>query len=71
MLEFPYGSPDMAAADWNRPDHHRTVTLAESASKLALMRELDATRYYVDAECSGRVRREGPHRFAFHADRSS
>jgi hypothetical protein len=41
-IEFPYGSPDVPAADWKSPTKHRTV--AEGG---LLRRELDADRYWV------------------------
>jgi hypothetical protein len=58
-IEFPYGSPDVTAADWKSPDKHRTV---EDAGQLR--RELDADQYWVRITAEdARVSRAGAHRF--------
>ena len=46
-IAFPYGSPSMQAADWSRPERHRTEVLARSSSSAELRRTLDADDYYV------------------------
>jgi hypothetical protein len=64
VVEFPYGSPEMAAADWNAPAKHTTT--AEIASGSAkLTRRLDGDTYRVSLawQTDAALHREGPHRF--------
>jgi hypothetical protein len=62
-VEFPYGSADVAAADWKSPDRHRTVE-----DNGQLRRELDADRYWVRiAAEDGTLHRAGAHRFEVHS----
>jgi hypothetical protein len=44
---FPYGSPAMHAADWRRPDGHRTEVFSHTPSRGLLKRTLDDDSYYV------------------------
>jgi hypothetical protein len=58
-IEFPYGSPDVSAADWKSPDRHHTIL--EGA---VLRRELDQDRYWVRVTPEqGTLSRAGEHRF--------
>lgn len=58
-IEFPYGSPEVPAADWKWPDKHRTIE-----DNGQLRRELDADRYWVRiTPQAGAFHRAGPHRF--------
>jgi len=68
-LEFPYGSPQMNAADWRSEDRHRTSVVQESPGRLRLLRELDSDRYWVQLEWrgGGMARRAGPHSFLLQA----
>ena len=60
-IDFPYGSPDVAAADWRSPDRHSSVVEAEAG---LIRRELDADRYWVRVSPErGRLTRTGDHRF--------
>jgi len=65
FVEFPYGSPNMNAADWKSPARHRTVVLREFARGIDLRRELDGDSYRVILRWEGDagLRRDGPHRF--------
>lgn len=65
LLEFPYGSPEMTAADWSRPEAHRSRMRARGSRRLDIARELDGDSYWVSLswEQACQVRREGPHRF--------
>ena len=49
-LVFPYGSSDMTAADWTRPDKHQTRILHRSPNKTYIQRKLDDDEYYVTIE---------------------
>lgn len=46
-FKFPYGSPDKLAADWDKPDLHKTILISRSENRADLRRTLDADRYYV------------------------
>ncbi|MDQ1287055.1 MAG: hypothetical protein QG622_620 [Actinomycetota bacterium] len=67
---FPYGSVRWAdAADWTRPDAHRT-DVEEVADGWLVTRALDGTRYLVrlGARPGTRLRRTGPHELVLRAD---
>jgi hypothetical protein len=51
-LAFPYGSPGLSAADWNKPAAHRT-TLALQPNRADFERQLDADRYAVSLAWTG------------------
>jgi hypothetical protein len=73
VFEFPYGSPQMNAADWKSPGRHRTIIASQSSSRLDLARELDGDRYYVRLEWQGSAsaKQEDPHRFTLLPTRRS
>ena len=56
-IEFPYGSPDISAADWKSPQRHRSIL----EGKNIIRRELDNDRYVVRVQ--GDLTRTGDHRF--------
>jgi hypothetical protein len=66
VFEFPYGSPQMNAADWKSPDKHRTILASQSSTHLDLARQLDRDRYYVRVgwQAGASPEQEGRHRFA-------
>ncbi|MGH9880576.1 MAG: glycoside hydrolase family 65, partial [Pyrinomonadaceae bacterium] len=43
---FPYGSPQMQAADWEQPGRHESGVLGLTARGVKLRRVLDANEYY-------------------------
>ncbi len=47
LLAFPYGSPDMSAADWTSPTKHQTHVVSSDAGLMRLERVMDTTRYWV------------------------
>lgn len=47
LIAFPYGSPEMAAADWNSPRRHSTELETEAEGSAVFRRRLDQTRYAV------------------------
>jgi hypothetical protein len=65
VLEFPYGSPETKASDWNSGDRHRSEMSAERPGLVRITRTLDATRYacFLHLRDGAAVRREGPHAF--------
>jgi len=46
-IHFPYGTGEASAADWTRPDRHRTVAVAVGSRMATLARHLDQDRYCV------------------------
>jgi hypothetical protein len=63
-IEFPYGSPQMTAADWDHPDRHVSSLTKQSSNLLEISRELDQDKYFVSIGWEGRasIRQEAPHR---------
>ncbi len=64
-IEFPYGSPQMSAADWGRQEAHRSQLRAQTARRCEILRELDKDRYFtiLEWEEPATLLHEGPHRF--------
>ena len=64
-FDFPYGSPQMNAADWKSPGRHRSLIVSTSPNRLDLERQLDGDRYYVGLgwQGSASVKQEDEHRF--------
>src|SRR5829696_137450 len=50
---FPYGSPTMQAADWRRPERHRTRVFKLAPGRALLERKLDDDRYFVLIDAEG------------------
>jgi hypothetical protein len=65
VFEFPYGSPEMQAADWTRPERHRSTPSRQSSNRFEILRELDADRYFVIItwQTPAAIEQEQPHRF--------
>jgi protein-glucosylgalactosylhydroxylysine glucosidase len=66
VIDFPYGSPAMNAADWKQPERHTTTVLDSGANRTDLARRLDDDAYAVHLAWNGsaRLRRDSLHRFA-------
>lgn len=62
---FPYGSPGMAAADWEQPGKHQSMLVGRTNAGALIRRTLDADRYFVainwDGEAS--LQTEAEHAF--------
>jgi hypothetical protein len=56
---FPYGSPSMQAADWSRPDSHRTQVFKHSPGQVLLRRRLDDDEYFVLIDAEGGASLDG------------
>ena len=69
-LSFPYGSPNMVAADWQHPEKHKTTTINQTTTRLDVRRVLDEDGYYVSMQWDGaaRITEVGPHAFILRAD---
>jgi len=65
-IRFPYGSPDMTAADWNNDQKHNTELVSSGDNFVYLHRTLDKDEYYVKIALSkgGKVERTGRNSFA-------
>jgi hypothetical protein len=72
-LSFPYGSSEMRAADWSRPDRHQTTLVSGSGNRLEFRRALDADSYSVviDSERRAVLLKESGHTFLLTPARES
>ena len=68
-FSFPYGSPNMAAADWQHPEKHTTVALYSTTTRLVVGRTLDLDGYFVSIQWYGaaKITEAGPHSFILSA----
>ncbi|KAA9106055.1 hypothetical protein [Microbacterium rhizomatis] len=64
-FSFPYGSDGfLQTGDWAADSRHTSILRTSEAGRAAITRELDNTRYVVDARFdSGDIREVSPHRF--------
>jgi hypothetical protein len=64
-ISFPYGSPAMNAADWNRAQAHTSAILRKAAGRVDLHRRLDDDEYFVALDSAGdsTFATEKPHTF--------
>ncbi len=62
--DFPYGSIEKSAADWNSPERHHTTFIHESDRFIVAERRLDADVYFVRLEWEGdaQARKRESHR---------
>src|SRR5262249_44762783 len=62
-VQFPYGSPEMSAADWKQTDKHQTKIIERGPNQLRLLRSLDGGEYQVSIrwEPSANISEIGPH----------
>ncbi len=51
-IHFPYGTGEIATADWNHPEAHTTMLLRTGADRATFLRHLDGDVYAVDAQWS-------------------
>lgn len=67
LLAFPYGSPEITAANWAAPERHQSEWKAVSAEESVIERRLDGDRYWVHVHSSGRVQPQQAHYFRISA----
>ena len=69
QFAFPYGSPQVPAADWKHPESHRSIGTKHGSQRFDIARELDADRYFVSIGWYGQGRLEArePHHFELRA----
>ncbi len=62
---FPYGSPEMAAADWKQPGRHESNLVRRASGRVEVRRKLDADEYFAAIAWAGNASfdSEGPHTF--------
>jgi hypothetical protein len=53
LFSFPYGSPEMNAADWSGKRHHESKIVANTTQSVQLTRKLDSDEYYVAVAWDG------------------
>jgi hypothetical protein len=68
-LRFPYGTGQMTAADWARPEAHQTLLTQPHPNEARFVRTLDAETYYASArwEPAGAMAKLGPHTYLLSA----
>jgi hypothetical protein len=68
-LRFPYGTGNVATADWTKPGAHRTVRTMRGSNAAGFARTLDADRYDASLQWwpSGTMADVGPHSYALTA----
>jgi protein-glucosylgalactosylhydroxylysine glucosidase len=68
-LRFPYGTGQMTAADWAKPDAHTTELSQPREGEARLARRLDGDTYHAAArwQPGGRLTEGGPHTFVLAA----
>ena len=54
-IDFPYGSPDIHAADWNSTLKHLTALTSSSANSGQFFRRLDNDKYFVNLSWEGQA----------------
>jgi hypothetical protein len=68
-FSFPYGTGQMTAADWTKPDAHRTAVTRPRPDEARFMRTLDADTYVASVRWSpaAAMPATGPHTFLLSA----
>ena len=66
---FPYGSPEMSAADWTKIKDHQTTVTSKTPQTVRLHRKLDEDEYEVAIEWSGDASfdEDDPHQFILYS----
>lgn len=54
-IDFPYGSSDITASDWNSAERHHTECVEEEPGRIRLKRTLDRDEYSVEMRTDGTV----------------
>ncbi len=70
---FPYGSPEMNAAEWNKPESHESKIINQSADSAEIARKLDADQYFANIAWLGnaKLENEKAHHFLLTATQNS
>ena len=72
-FRFPYGTGQMTAADWTKPDAHTTVLTRPGPGEARFARRLDGDAYHASARWSpgGTLSETGPHAYVLEAARGA
>lgn len=72
-IRFPYGTSGKTAADWSRPEAHRTVLEKDGEHAVRFRREIDNDSYVVDAKLSpaAKIVDAGKHEYRIECDGTS
>lgn len=72
-LAFPYGSPNMNAADWNSADKHQSKIISQTRNLAEIQRTLDADDYFVSVGWTGdsKIETEKAHHFLLNPSKQS
>ncbi len=64
-FDFPYGSPQITAADWNGTERHTSRLAVKARNLVEIHRQLDQDAYYVEIawDGGGSIKEAAPHRF--------
>ena len=64
-FSFPYGSPEMNAANWTRAKSHQTIIASKTHQSVLLQRKLDGDEYFVAVQWIGDASfdEDAPHQF--------
>ncbi len=62
---FPYGSPEMPAADWKQPARHESNLVRRASGRVEIRRQLDTAEYFAAVAWAGKASfdSEEPHNF--------
>lgn len=73
VIEFPYGSPDVAASDERQPGAHRTIAITRSEHRTDFHRMLDADEYHaaLETHTPATLEAQAAHRFELRAGRTT
>jgi len=68
-VRFPYGTGQMTAADWTKPEAHTTVPSEPGPGQARFARKLDGDTYHASArwQPGGRLAKTGPHTYVLAA----
>ncbi|WP_312102545.1 glycoside hydrolase family 65 [Lachnoclostridium sp.] len=66
---FPYGSPDITASDWEKPNSHHTIVKKQDENSWQLERTLDQDSYHmaIKAETKAELHNTNMHEFTLRA----
>jgi hypothetical protein len=52
---FPYGSQSMQAADWQKPERHKSELVSQHADGVEIHRQLDSDEYFASVKWTGKA----------------
>jgi len=72
VLEFPYPSPEISGADWEKEDQHQTELERVNDYEWVLKRQVDQVQYatHLTSNCRLEIHQEKQHQFVLQPDES-